>query len=204
MIIECSECGAKVDGKVIGQYDWMPDWSDPIKIVLLSCPICKTGLVGLSQGEFIFEENECTWTNLRRIWPDPSKNIDFTIPLIVRNSLDEAKKCIKAKAFSACAVMCGRAVEGICMEYKTKSKTLHNGLKELLDKGVIDKRLYNWSNELRKERNLGAHASGKETKKDDARDLLDFANAICEYVFVLTNKYEQYCERKKKTKPKKK
>ena len=34
--------------------------------------------------------------------------------------------------------------------------------------------------------------------KEDAQDLLDFVEAICEYVFVLTAKFESYIARRKK------
>ncbi len=53
--------------------------------------------------------------------------------------------------------MVGRALEGICVHQKTKAKTLAPGLKELLNKEIIDKRLFTWGEELRKLRNLGAH-----------------------------------------------
>jgi len=36
---------------------------------------------------------------------------------------------------------------------------------------------------------LAAHASGITFDKADAEDLYDFAAAICEYVFVLQEKY---------------
>ena len=48
------------------------------------------------------------------------------------DSLIEAKICFKAKAFSACAVMCGRSIEGVCKHHDPKTKTLAGGLKKLL------------------------------------------------------------------------
>jgi hypothetical protein len=74
---------------------------------------------------------------------------------------------------------------------------LADGLKELLDQGVIDKRLFDWGDVLRKHRNIGAHATEEKIPKEDAKDLLEFVSAICEYVFILSDKFEKFMERSK-------
>lgn len=43
--------------------------------------------------------------------------------------------------------------------------------------------------------NIGAHASNNRINKQDARDVLDFTIAICEYVYTLTSKYEEFKKR---------
>ena len=95
--------------------------------------------------------------------------------------------------------MCGRTIEGVCKHHEPKTKNLAGGLKVLKDKGVIYKRLFDWGEALRTHRNLGAHATTQKVLKEDARDLLDFAIAICEYVFVLNKKFERFQARQKKT-----
>lgn len=72
----------------------------------------------------------------------------------------------------------------------------------MLDREIIDKRIYEWGEALRKHRNVGADATNKKISKEDARALLDFANAICDYIFVLTNKFEDFMKRKEKVKKK--
>jgi tRNA-dihydrouridine synthase len=132
-----------------------------------------------------------------RVWPSPDSHFSWRIPVIARGSLEEAAKCFKVGAYSACAVMCGRALEGICRHYKTRSTNLAGSLKELLDQGIIDGRLFEWSEALKSLRNIGAHATGVAVSEQDARDLLDFANAICEYIFVLAAKFEEFMERRR-------
>ncbi|WP_353055935.1 DUF4145 domain-containing protein [Alcaligenes faecalis] len=105
--------------------------------------------------------------------------------------------CFKARAYSACAVMCGRAIEGVCKNHDAKTRTLAAGLKKLKEDGVIDSRLFSWGEALRENRNLGAHATTEKVSKDDAQDLLDFSIAICDYVFVLNEKWERFQNRKK-------
>jgi hypothetical protein len=139
------------------------------------------------------------WDAAERRWPMPEDEIDWSIPEIARNSLVEAKICFKAKAYSACAVMCGRTIEGVCKHHDPKTKTLAAGLKKLKQDGVIDERIFGWSEALREHRNLGAHATTEKVKKDDARDLLDFAIAICEYVFILNEKFTRFQQRQAKT-----
>ena len=51
---------------------------------------------------------------------------------------------------------------------------------------------------LRNRRNIGAHASDENISREDASDILDFTIAICEYVYVLTQKYDEFKKREKK------
>jgi hypothetical protein len=171
--------------------------NDPYKITILECPACSTVIVG---GSDLVQDRsgEYEWTDPVRLWPDPIEQLSFSIPGPSRKSLEEANRCFRAQAFSACAVMCGRAIEAVCAAYETKSKNLAGGLKELRDKGIIDQRLFEWAEALREQRNIGAHATDKDVSRDDARDVLDFSIAICQYVFVLSEKYEDFKARQAK------
>ena len=149
------------------------------------------------------ENGEDLWGYPYRLWPEPQKHY-WNLPPRVRGSLEEADLCLNAKAYDACAVMCGRAVEAICSHYEVKAKTLQKGLKELLEKGVIDKKIHDWSEALRIHRNIGAHPNEEKISEEEAKDLFDFTNAICDYVFVLTKKFEEFMKRKDKKAEKKK
>jgi len=197
MIIECYYCETKVDGTILSQHNESDHDGMPCKISLLECPVCKNAILAYQELVQIGPEDS-DWCDAVRLWPEPKKHLDWDIPDSVRNSLEEAQLCYKGKAFSACAVMCGRVLESICSEHKTKNKYLAGGLKELLDQQLIDKRMYEWSEELREHRNIGAHHTTEKISKDDAKDLLDFAIAICDYIFVLTAKFKRFMERKGK------
>lgn len=203
MIVECPRCEAKVDAKILQgavlEYD---DEGGDVKISLLECPLCKKGILVGQHYELysVGDQVEEDFGVPVRLWPEPHKGINWSLPHTVHDSLDEAEKCYKAKAYSACAVMCGRALESVCHEYKTTTKMLGGGLKELLDKGIIDQKIFEWGEMLREYRNIGAHHTPAKVSKDDAKDLLDFAVAICDYVFVLTKKFENFKKRKKSLK----
>lgn len=198
MFIDCPDCESKVDCHEVGHVgvDWGSE--DLAKVVLLKCKVCHNPMLGLVE---MFQVNHDTWeweTTALRLWPLRSE-VNWTIPEIARDSLIEAEICFKAKAYSACAVMCGRAIEGVCKHYDPETKSLASGLKKLREIGVIDGRIYSWGEALRENRNLGAHATTEKVTKDDARDLLDFSIAICEYVFVLKEKFDRFQKRRAKS-----
>ncbi|GJM22833.1 MAG: hypothetical protein DHS20C15_27480 [Planctomycetota bacterium] len=136
------------------------------------------------------DSREQGWSIPTRIWPDPDKYVPWDVPEIVRASLEEARKCFRAGAFAACAVMCGRTVESICVHYNAPGDSLNKRLAALREREVIDARLFDWSKALWQVRNTGAHPSGEMVQAEDAQDLFNFAHAITEYVFILHSKYE--------------
>lgn len=204
MIIECDFCEAKVDAALIAkkEYTILHDAAEPSLIYLLQCPVCSSVIIGGSDLNEV-SQNKYDWSDPVRLWPNPEERLNSSIPSLSRTSLEEANRCFKAKAYLACAVMCGRAIEAVCTTFKTNSKTFAAGLKELRDRGIIDQRLFDWAEALRKQRNIGAHASEEDISRNDAGDLLDFSMAICEYVFVLAEKYEDFIQRQTKKAAKK-
>lgn len=196
ILTDCAYCESRVLGKVLAHNDEYEEYDDHgTQIVFTKCPACRKAMVGVRDA---YQESIDTWdfSRLRRLWPMPDRIYHHSIPGPVRDSLEEAEKCFRATAYSACAVMCGRALEAICAQ-ETGAKTLAKGLQALKDKGVIDQKIFGWGESLRQERNIGAHATGVKLSKDDAQDILDFAIAICDYVYVLMHKHARYTERKR-------
>jgi hypothetical protein len=74
---------------------------------------------------------------------------------------------------------------------------LGTGIKQLRDKNVIDNRLYDWSQHLHAFRNLAAHPDmeGVSITREDAEDLQAFVQAIIEYIYDLTDRYEEFKSR---------
>jgi len=199
-LVECSHCESKVEAQRVGSVGIDLEYvGAPSRVELVECRICKNPILGFSE---IIQtgQDSWVWSDLDRLWPAPDADIDHEIPEIARISLIEAQVCFRAKAYTACTVMCGRAIEGICKHHKTSTRSLASGLKHLRNKGIIDGRLFDWGEALRAARNLGAHASTEKVSRDDARDLLDFSKAICDYVFVLHAKFERFKQRQPKSK----
>jgi hypothetical protein len=201
MLIECHYCKARVDAEPIGvvERNALPDlgFDFLVRTYLLRCPSCGSALVG-ETDEGLREKGKTVWTELVRVHPKPRRSIGFEIPKTVRLSLEEAERCMQVGAFVAAAAMAGRALEAVCRHYSTKDTYIGAGIRELRDKRIIDTRLFEWSEELRDQRNMAAHATDAAFSSQDADDILTFTHAIVDYVFLLTGKFEQFQSRKKR------
>lgn len=199
-IIQCKHCQARVQANVLAESEYVDsEDGERYQYIFAECTHCKNPVVGHSRWVDV-DHDDGGWTYPERLWPAPENSLPRNLPPTVRKSLREAKLCFDSQAYMATAVMCGRAVEALCLD-KTKSKTLAKGLQDLRANKVIDDKLFEWSEALRKERNIGAHAGEEEISWQDARDVLDFAIAISEYVYVLDEKYKAYLDRKRQPQP---
>lgn len=206
MLIECCWCNAKVYGKKKAEHLYCDAIGDTHIYYFLVCPSCHQPLVGLSVRDVYLEMENDTYgqyynepeREVKRLWPQAEQEFEGVVPKLVHTSLDEARKCYQAGSYLGCAVMCGRALEAISKE-KTGEATLAKGLFKLREANVIDDRLFEWGEALRKERNIGAHAGEEVITGKDAGDILDFANAIVNYIYVLSWKFESYKKRKTKS-----
>lgn len=88
MIIECSNCETKVDAKLISEYI-IPQkygYSDPYKVCLLSCPSCKSAIVGVCEVQI--GPDELGWsTQPERLWLDPVRFYFPAIPSLVSGGI---------------------------------------------------------------------------------------------------------------------
>jgi hypothetical protein len=197
IVIDCPRCAVRVKAKHLA-FVHGPDNG---AFFLCQCPSCHDPLFGYAL-EYQDEWNNWGWDTAERIWPSPSSvEVGPAIPAAARRDIKDAQKCISHGIFSAAAVLCGRALERLIKE-KAGNHMIAKGLAELKSNGTIDQRLFDWAEALRKERNIGAHASDEDTTKENAQDILDFTLAIFDYVYTLSDKYEKYIARKAASLPK--
>lgn len=168
------------------------------------------------------------WSDIVRVFPKPAKVFSsWRIPRVVTDSLLDADRSLQANACIAACVMFGRALEAMCQHVlveaeldkkripgipppppvpsaqsptkKKRNLTLHEGIEALRKTGVIDNRLYDWSQQLRAFRNLAAHAQEDVIiAREDAEDLQTFVYAIVEYVYDLADRYDEFKARLEK------
>lgn len=219
-IIDCPWCKAKVAATESGYAErrgFDDDAGEPYssKVHVGICPSCASILVGETE-QIAFENHdsyEDRWRDVVRIYPKPPKSFSSNrIPRVVKDSLNEADRSLQAGANIAACVMLGRALEALCRDVlnsvpdtlpttapapaKTKKKImLGEGIKKLKDKKIIDDRLYDWSQQLQAFRNLAAHPEDISISREDAEDLQTFVNAIVEYVYDLSDRYEEFKKR---------
>ena len=223
-LVDCDGCKAKVaavqDGfavrPVYGDENGEPVHGSRLHIG--RCPQCNELLAGHSEQLAIegYDSENDEWGQPIRVFPNPPRVLSRSVPASVRESMDEAEKSIQAGAHIAACVMLGRALEGLCRdqmkaeleEAAAKGKKpvvmLGKALAILESKGIINSKLLEWSKQLQAFRNAAAHAEDESTlTRTDALDLRTFAYAIIEYVYDLTERYNEFMARVNADKAKK-
>lgn len=218
-IVDCPECRAKVAAIESGEAERIWDdgehgFPEVEKIVVGNCPQCKAVLVGKSQ-QLAFrgiDSEEDVWSDVVRVYPNPPKVFSsMRIPKVVRDSLNEAHLSFQAGAYTATCAMLGRALEAVCRDMlkptsgdaassteapiRIERLMLGKGIEELHKQQIIDERLFRWSQQLHAFRNDASHPEDKNFSRVDVEDLQTFINAIIEYIYDLTDRYEELMER---------
>jgi hypothetical protein len=186
MILECKNCEALVNAELVASYirDQDKNWSTTHS--MLKCPKC----------EHPFLTNEDEFFGMWCLYPSPDNRVNPNLPKPLQLAYTEALACFKSKAYTATAIMCRKTLEGICVEHGVAERTLVSSLKKLKDKGVIESRLYEWADALRISGNEAAHDVNVTISDEDARDILEFTNALLEYVFTFRDKFEEFKNRR--------
>ena len=197
MIIECRNFEVLVDAKVVANFEsFNPEYGPPGRYSFLKCLKCELPIL-------VVEENYGDgWEAPSRIYPSEEKALNLPIPTSVCEVYNEARSCFRAKAYTATAIMCRKTLEAICAEHKIKAKNLISRLESMKESGIIEKRLFDWADMLRISGNEAAHDLQTKVPLEDARDILDFTNALIEYVFTFRDKFEAFKKRRSKLKVK--
>jgi hypothetical protein len=94
--------------------------------------------------------------------------------------------------------MSGRTLEAACALNGIKERTLQQSLVKMKEQGHIDGRLWEWAETLRAVRNAAAHYDSGVITKQDAADSIAFSEALLDYLYVLTARFEALKERRAK------
>lgn len=207
-IVDCNYCKAKVAAEETGRaerhiFDHEAGEPTGKRLLVGKCPRCSALIAGFSYqtGFEDYDSEYDTWSEVERVFPDPEKVFSsYRIPRSVTTSLSEGNKSLQAGAIMASCVMFGRALEAVCRDKladpsNPKQIMLGQGIKELKSKNIIDQRLFDWSEQLQAFRNVAAHPGEGTISREDAEDLRIFVYAIIEYIYDLTDRYEEFKER---------
>lgn len=231
-LVDCNRCQAKVSATQTGSaHHDLSDHEemnfDSVAIYVGNCPRCGQILVGRSEQTGFENLNayEDSWSEPTRVYPSPTRTLSFAVPKEVRHSVNQAEKCLQVGAYDAACVMFGRALESLCNDVIGQKEAeeaaaataagsplpkalrrpimLRSGLDELFKRKVIDQRLLDWSTQLQAFRNMSAHAGDVTITRQDATDLQTFGIAIVEYIYDLSQRYEEFAGRAATKRPKK-
>lgn len=195
ILSECPFCDKPVLAAVQGTYVEQPDQDIGGPEILYSLARCQECGSALLLGQ---QREEAGWSSPERVYPVATdRPLNVYVPAELRREHEEARACFRVRAYTATAVMVRRTLEGVCQEQGiAKKQPLAASLKQLRDDGKIEGRLLEWAEALRFLGNQGAHYTGTAVSREDASDALAFAEALLDYMYVLTAQYEKFQRRR--------
>ena len=195
MIVECQKCEAFVEVSEIGSYQYNRTSTHASgRFVFLRCLRCGAPILVNQDNIGNMVEGD-VWDTPVTIFPSQDLHLSSSAPAPIRNAFDEAAASFRARAYTAAAIMCSKTLEGICQSQGDNTGSLASSLRKMKHDGLIDNRLFEWSDTLRLAGNEAAHDVKVTVSKEDAKDMLDFTNAIAEYLFAFREKFEEFKKR---------
>jgi hypothetical protein len=172
----------------------------------VSCPEYKLAFCIRCNSPFLFRTYRISWegvdytqTQQDLLYPRlaAEKAVPTGVPASVERPYRSAITCLEAGEFDASAIMARKSLEALCRELGAEKGSLQKRLQTLSVQRVIDARLLEWADELRIIGNDAAHDLDAIISHDDARDILDFVEAILVYTFTLDQKFKAFQRRRK-------
>ncbi|MBB4576616.1 DUF4145 domain-containing protein [Rhizobium lentis] len=196
VIVECVECRLYVDAAQAGHYVRLSDGNGPsTRFLLLSCSECRSPILVRQTNVGNLAEGDI-WETPIPVFPTADLRVNPNAPQAIQEAFDEACACYRANAFTASAIMCRKTLEGICAVHGVEERSLAASLRKMSDDSMIDSRLFEWSDMLRIAGNEAAHGVGLSIAQADAKDMLEFTNAIMDYLFSYRDRFEAFKARR--------
>lgn len=169
------------------------------------CPSCheKTSVSvrathNNSKNGYIYEIAECNGCdfhvlvkrvaasqNIINVYPSSlPKTTDHRIPDDIKTDFDEALLCLSVGATRGAAILARRAVQTLCKDKGATAKDLKAQIDELFDKNIITQDLKDWAHEVRYVGNDAAHPNDTDVDKNDAEEIIDLVESLCEVLYV--------------------
>lgn len=120
------------------------------------------------------------------IWPKslPGK-VDDLIPEPIKSDFEEALICEAAGSYRGAAALARRTLQVICIDKGApENKKLHQQIDWLFDNNIVTNEIKEWAHEVRYVGNDAAHPNTTEVTKDDARDILELLESMCDVLYI--------------------
>lgn len=202
----CAWCSSMTLHVVLRAWDTNYDPDDtfesrPVRregtsFILAECSRCEAPLLLGWQPNvdelWSADPDDMVW---QRLWPPTQQAFGSPpgCPQVAADLLHEAMTC-QAVSPTAAVVLTRKAVEAITASLGFRGN-LGMSLRKMRDQGVIDQRLWAWSDLLREVGNRGAHDLEGSVTGSDAEDAAWFARELIHQVFVVQPRFEVFASR---------
>ncbi|OAS04038.1 hypothetical protein AYO08_15600 [Pseudomonas putida] len=128
-----------------------------------------------------------TYMNIESIWPKP-QSVDEAIPERARMFLSQAISSVHAPA--GAVMLCASAVDAMLKEIGLKQGKLYGRIGQAAAQHLITAEMADWAHEVRLGANDQRHADEDADLPDeaDARQAIEFAQALGQFLFVLPSR----------------
>ena len=188
LAVDCAQCrmsvAAPVKGSVfLAEVDYL--------VTLVECPKCEGALLA---GQSFDPPSDLG--PAERLWPSPLRALPYEAPAVLRKDFEEAQRCFARGDYTASAIMTRRFLEGLAVELGATKRDLFGKLNELKQAGRIEGQLYDWATALRLVGNDAAHDVSRRVSRQDAEDVISFAEALADYVYIFQARYDAFNKRR--------
>lgn len=197
LLVECPRCEGRVNAPSHGMVSVeIEETGDYVVVNLLKCPGCGGPIVS---SHFAQDYDGVNWDESTpvRAWPDPTRQLAFDAPSTAIRDFEEAQRCMSVGAHTAAAMLVRRVLEGIAMHQQANGRTLAAKIEDLKQREIIDARFAEWADSLRVVGNDAAHDMANVVTREDAADVLLFAEALADYLYTFRRRYEQFIDRRR-------
>lgn len=139
-----------------------------------------------------------TFTDEKILYPLSQRAAIQGLPKSVERAYEVAVRSFGATLYEPSALMCRRCLEAVCNHFSAQGRDLSQKLDSLAGSGTIDPTLKSWAHGVRLLGNEAAHDVDVVVSREDARDVLDFTEALLLSVFTLRQKHERFLARRQK------
>jgi hypothetical protein len=204
----CEHCNVQVAARVVATHvkstpqDMSAFLAEPtdapynvFEYAIAVCGRCES--VFLVESEFYEIPAEVSVPQGERVLYPTSRQVSTDgVPTSVARAYSTAARAFVVGLYEPCVIMCRKCIEALCRELGATKGNLKERLVALRDAGQIDQKLLAWADELRLIGNDAAHDLDIVIEQVDARDALDFVEAILLYVFSLSRRFEEFKNRR--------
>ncbi len=207
IFVFCPVCNAQVLARVIAShakvspvFSGMLEAPEDTHVTILQykfsvCPRCESPFLTSTEtyeipGEATVPQGESLLYPVQR--PFDAEGL----PVPVALAYEEARRSFRGGNLTSCVLMCRKCLEAVCRELGAARGTLRERVDFLVAEGRIDQKLAAWATELRLVGNMGAHDLDSVIDADDARDAVEFTEALLAFAFSLSRRFEAFVKRR--------